>query len=253
MRKVFGIHNAMAMLQHRPGEIELIHLSERRGDKRVGQIEKLAAEQGIPFERVSVDVLKTLAEKNRHQGVVMLCRSTNKPKQSNLSDWFDGLANKSLIVVLDSVVDPRNLGACIRSANAAGAGGIVVSRSRGSPLTATVSQVAAGAAEITPIFRAANLARSLDELKKKELWIVGLDASAAQPIYSIDLTEPCALVFGAEESGLREQTRKQCDFLAAIPMLGGVASINVSVAVGVVAFETVRQRSFESPPNGDPG
>lgn len=243
VRKVFGIHNAFSMIRYKSREVVSVELSESRNDRRVRQVEKLAIGQGIPVRRVASETMNVQAEGNRHQGVILTCHSAIVRPSTNLSDWFGSLENQSLIVVLDSVVDPRNLGACIRSANASGAGGVVVSRSRGSPITATVSHTAAGAAELTPIYQASNLARDIETLKSKGVWVIGLDGAASDQIYAMNLSDPCALVFGTEERGLRAETKKKCDMLACIPMLGGVSSLNVSVAVGIATFEAVRQRT----------
>ncbi len=242
MRKVFGIHNAFSMIRYKAREIASVDLSESRNDRRIRQIEKLAIEQGIPVRRVASEILNADAEGNRHQGVILTCHSAAIRPSTNLPNWFNSLKSQSLLVVLDSVTDPRNLGACIRSANSAGADGVIVSRSRGSPLTATVSHTAAGAAEVTPIYQASNLARDLESLKKLGIWVIGLDTDASDHIFKIDLTDPCALVFGAEEKGLRAETKKKCDLLVSIPMMGDVQSVNVSVAVGIASFEAARQR-----------
>lgn len=242
MRKVFGIHNAFTMVRYKAREIVSVDLSESRNDKRIRQLEKLAIDQGIPVRRVAGEVLNADAEGNRHQGVILTCQSAIVRPSANLLEWFNSLKNQSLLVVLDSVIDPRNLGACIRSANSAGAGGVIVSRSRGSPLSATVSHTAAGAAEVTPIYQASNLARDLEILKKFGIWVIGLDADASDQIFTTDLTEHCALVFGAEDRGLRTETKKKCDLLVSIPMMGDVQSVNVSVAVGIATFEVARQR-----------
>lgn len=242
MRKVFGIHNAYSMIRYKSREIESIDLSESRNDRRIRQIEKLAIDQGIPVRRVASKIMNADAEGNRHQGVILTCHSAAVRPSTNLTDWFNKLENQSLLVVLDSVTDPRNLGACIRSANSAGADGVIVSRSRGSPLTATVSHTAAGAAEVTPIYQASNLARDLEILKKSGIWVIGLDAEASGNIFTTDFMDPCALVFGAEDRGLRPETKKRCDLLVSIPMMGDVQSVNVSVAVGIASFEVARQR-----------
>ena len=249
MRKVFGIHNAFSMIRYKTREIVSVDLSESRNDRRIRQIEKLAIDQGIPVRRVASEIMNADAEGNRHQGVILTCHSATVQPSANLTDWFNSLNNQSLLVILDSITDPRNLGACIRSANSAGADGVIVSRSRGSPLTATVSHTAAGAAEVTPIYQASNLARDLEILKKFGIWVIGLDADASSNIFATDLMDPCALVFGAEDRGLRAETKKKCDLLVSIPMMGDVQSVNVSVAVGIASFEVVRQRMHSETDN----
>ncbi len=236
----------MAMLNHRPNEIERVLLSSNRNDKRLQTIELLARQNTISCKRVPLNILVEHAEANRHQGVVVFCHHSIKKKSGpNVLDWLGRIGEGSFIVALDGIIDPRNLGACIRSANAAGVNGVIVPRSRGSAINATVSRTAVGAAEMTPIFSASNLARTLEILKDKEYFVLGLDATAAKSVYETSLTEKCVLVFGAEDSGLRKETRKKCDILINIPMLGKIESVNVSVAVGVVAFEVARQRLYQ--------
>ncbi len=249
MRKVFGIHNAFSMIRYKTREIVSVDLSESRNDRRIRQIEKLAIDQGIPVRRVASEIMNADAEGNRHQGVILTCHSATVRQSTNLPDWFNSLNNRSLLVILDSITDPRNLGACIRSANSAGADGVIVSRSRGSPLTATVSHTAAGAAEVTPIYQSSNLARDLEILKRLGIWVIGLDADAPSNVFATDLMDPCALVFGAEDRGLRAETKKKCDLLVSIPMMGDVQSVNVSVAVGIASFEVVRQRMHSEADN----
>ena len=243
MRTVFGIHNALAALRYRKQEVQSVLINEGRRDKRIQQIEKLASEHSVPVTRIPKQELNELAGTNKHQGVVLKYESASDNAPQKLSDWFNDLDDSSLIVVLDSVIDPRNLGACIRSAHAFGAGGVIVNKSRASPMTDAVSSTAAGAAEITPVFQASNLARTLEALKELGLWVIGLDPDASDEIYTVGLANSCALVFGAEGRGLRMETKKKCDMLASIPMLGEIQSVNVSVAVGIAAYETVRQRS----------
>ena len=245
MGKFFGVHVAKTVLQHRLQEVECVYLSESRNDSRLQEIERLANDHSIPVHRVSKDAMNEHAQGNRHQSVVVICHDGKRMKSPNVQNWLSSLPDSSLIVVLDGILDPRNLGACIRSAHAGGAGGIILPRNRGCQVNATVSRTAAGAAEITPILRVSNLARTLDLLKTAGLWVIGLDLTAENSIYAMDLSEPCALVFGTEETGLRKETRKKCDVLGSIPMLGGIQSINVSVAVGVVTFETARQRMVD--------
>ena len=244
MEKHYGIHVAKTMLQYRTDEIESVLLSEKRRDQRLLEIERLARLNGIATRRCSHQELGELAQGNKHQGVIVLSHfQASSTRGKNFSAWLNGLGSSDLIIALDGILDPRNLGACLRSANAAGAGGVILPRNRGCSITATVSRTAAGAAETTPVIHVSNLARTLDAVKSDELFVIGLDGAAEESIYEIDMTGPCALVFGTEETGLRVGTRKKCDQLARIPMYGQISSLNVSVAVGVVAFEVVRQRS----------
>ena len=247
MRKFFGVHVAKTILLHRLQEVECVYLSESRNDSRLQEIEQLAKSHGISVHRASNEAMKEHAGGNRFQSVIVICQNAKRMKSPNVQDWLSSLPNSSLIVVLDGIEDPRNLGACIRSAHAGGAEGIILPRNRGCQVNATVSRTAAGAVEITPILRVSNLARTLDLLKTAGLLVIGMDLAAENSIYAMDLSEPCALVFGTEETGLRKESRKKCDVLGRIPMRGEIQSINVSVAVGVVTFETARQRMVNNP------
>lgn len=160
----------------------------------------------------------------------------------SLLELVDALAEPPFLLVLDQVQDPHNLGACLRSAEGAGVQAVVVPKDRSAPMTPTVRMVATGAAERVPVARVTNLARTLGELKERGVWLVGTDEDAPQLLWEVDLTGPLAIVMGSEGSGLRRLTREACDFMARLPMAGGVASLNVSVATGICLFEAVRQR-----------
>lgn len=243
MKKVFGIHGAMSMLQHRRNDIDKLLLSAERTDAKLANLESMARKNRINTQRVPKETLRNFADGHRHQGVIVLCKSDSKlPQPQKLEDWLAAIPKGHCIVVLEGIKDPRNLGACIRSANAAGVGGIILPRSRGSAINATVSRTAAGAVEITPIIRVSNLVRALKILKSAGYWIFGLELGVSRSLYNQDLTEPCVLVFGTEDTGLRKETRKNCDLLVQVPMFGKVQSMNVSVAVGVACFEVARQR-----------
>jgi len=179
---------------------------------------------------------------NRRATHTDLGRDVTAKTEDDLYDIVGGLDTPALILVLDSIQDPHNLGACLRTADAAGAHAVVVPKDRAAGLTATVRQVASGAAENIPLVQVTNLARTIDQLKQAGLWIVGTSDSAGQSIYEIDMVGPTALVMGSEGKGLRRLVAEKCDFLAKIPMLGSVECLNVSVAAGVCLFEAVRQR-----------
>lgn len=243
MQKHYGIHVAIAMLKNRADDIETVLLSAKRQDRRLREIEQIARSRRIKIKRLPNSDLAEISEGNKHQGVIILSHfRVGETHGKSLSEWLDTLPDSNLLVALDGILDPRNLGACFRSANAAGAGGVILPRSRGCALTATVSRTAAGAVETTPIYRASNLIRTLDELKSQEYFVVGFEDDATDSVYDLDLSEKCVLVFGTEETGMRVGTRKRCDQLACIPMRGNISSLNVSVALGVVAFEAYRQR-----------
>ncbi len=243
MQKHYGIHVAIAMLKNRADEIETVLLSDKRQDRRLREIEQIARSRRITIKRLPNSDLAEISEGNKHQGVIILSHFRVGEMQSkSLSEWISTLSDSNLLIALDGILDPRNLGACFRSANAAGAGGVILPRSRGCAITPTVSRTAAGAVETTPIYRASNLIRTLDELKSQDYFVVGLEEDAIDSVYELDLSEKCVLVFGTEETGMRVGTRKRCDQIACIPMRGKITSLNVSVAVGVVAFEAYRQR-----------
>ena len=243
MNKAFGIHAARTILQFNPSIAETVLMNEARKDKRLAELEEMAQKNGIEVCKISMNELNEIGNGVKHQGVVILCSSPpflNRSKK--ITEWCKSLGHNPLIVVLDCIQDPRNLGACIRSANSAGAG-VIVPKRKGSPITDTVSRTAAGAVESTSIYESTNLARDLDLLKTSGFWVIGLDSQAQQSIYTVDLLDPCVLVFGSEDKGLRQQTKNKCDMLVSIPLIGTVESLNVSVSVGVAAFETIRQRS----------
>ncbi len=206
------------------------------------ELEQLAQGRGIAVQKVAVRQLNELACGLRHQGAVAMCHAVARADEKiKIAEWCEALGESPLIVALDSIQDPRNLGACIRSANCAGAA-VVIPKRKGAPITETVSRTAAGAVESTPIYESTNLARDLDLLKQKGFWVIGLDAKARQSVYATDLQDACVLVFGSEDQGLRRQTAVKCDVLVQVPLAGCIESLNVSVAVGVVAFEARRQR-----------
>lgn len=242
MKMIMGIHAARSMLEHRAGEIRHVVLSLQRTDSRLNQIEALAGRNGLKISRVPNSELSERTGSSKHQGVLLICDTAKSKPLPSMKRWLGDLPQNSLIVVLDSIADPRNLGACIRSAHAAGVKGIIVPKSRGCRINATVSRTAAGAAEVTPIFEVSNLVRTLDFLKENGYWVVGLHPAAAQSLFELDLNESCALVFGNEGTGLRKETQKKCDALVRVPMFGQIESLNVSVSVGVAAFEAARQR-----------
>ena len=244
MHKYYGKHVAVMMLEHRATEIDSVYIRKEHKDKRLSQIERLAAINEISVVRYSTQELNEVADGNRHQGVVLISqhksRITGKP---TFLRWISQRDTVSLLVALDGILDPRNLGACLRSANAAGASGVIISRNRGCSITSTVSRTAAGAAETTAIYEASNLVRTLEQSKDSGYRVVGLDSKAERSIYELNADEPIVLVFGTEDKGLRASSCKVCDELVNIPMMGTVPSINVSVAVGVGSFEVMRQLS----------
>jgi 23S rRNA (guanosine2251-2'-O)-methyltransferase len=201
-----------------------------------------ATQRGIPIFPEASSKLNRLSGGARHQGVI--AQYKDNALEKNEEDLTNILAavQAPLLLVLDGIQDPHNLGACLRCADAAGVHGVLVPTDRAVNLTATVRKVACGAAETVPLFKVTNLARSLRMLQTSGLWIVGADGSANTDFYELDFTGPIAIVLGAEQKGLRHLTRQSCDFLVRIPMSGHVESLNVSVATGIFLFEALRQR-----------
>src|ERR671915_323694 len=221
-RVVFGFHAVLARLRADPKSVVEIFLDETRNDARAKDLAAVAERSG-----------------GRHQGVV--ARVQVKTLAEDLDQLLEHI-EKPLLLVLDGVTDPHNLGACLRVANAAGAHAVIAPRDRAAGITPAVSKVASGAAEATPYLMVTNLARTLGELKERNIWIVGADERAQQSLYEADLPESIAWVLGAEGEGMRRLTRESCDLLVRIPMRGEVESLNVSVSAGVCLFESARRR-----------
>ena len=252
MHCTYGIHAVDSLLRQNPKAVQSLLLQLGREDKRIAALEVLARNQGVQVMREPRGALDKLAQ-GRHQGAVALLadQEPGAPRDSHTDNlWNEARllqvvenSNRApLILVLDGVTDPHNLGACLRSADAAGADAVVVPRDNSADLTAVVRKVACGAAEVVPFVRVTNISRTLQALKDRGVWIYGTDGEAQSSLYDNDLTAPMALVMGAEGKGMRRLTREHCDFLVNLPMDGSVSSLNVSVATGVCLFEVVRQR-----------
>ncbi len=239
---IFGLHAVSAALRHNGSELAELWVVRDRRDRAVQEILAQARACGLEPRTVERKDLDALVPGARHQGVVARIGATAADAKLDLAELLQSLDHAPLLLVLDGVQDPHNVGACLRSADAAGVDAVIVPKDRASGLTPTVRKVASGAAETIPFFQVTNLARTLGELRQAGVWLVGLAGEAEQSLYELDLTGPRALVLGAEEKGLRRLTREACDWLARIPMGGSVASLNVSVAAGVCLFEAVRQR-----------
>jgi 23S rRNA (guanosine2251-2'-O)-methyltransferase len=240
MNVIFGINAVSEALKARGRAFEWVGVAKERNDLRLQKLIQECRHGGIPVRFVPRVELDRMAATASHQGVVAVTSS------KQYADLDDVLAAKrgehSLVVVLDGVEDPHNLGAILRTADAAGADGIVIPERRAAGVTGTVAKASAGASEHLPIAKVTNIARTLEQLKEKELWIVGLDERGKENYDSVDFKMNCAIVLGAEGKGLHDLVAKKCDFLVSIPMLGKVPSLNVSVAAGVVLYEVVRQR-----------
>lgn len=239
-RVLFGFHAVGVRLKTAPASVIEVHVDAQRRDARMREFVARAHAAGARVIASDADRLARLAGGARHQGVV--ARVAPLPRSASLDDLLDAAAGVPLLLALDGVTDPHNLGACLRVADGAGAQAVIAPKDHAVGVNATVAKVASGAAETVPYFMVTNLARTLDELKEREIAVVGAAGDAGDSIYDVDLRGPVALVLGAEGRGLRALTRQTCDRLARIPMAGAVLSLNVSVAAAVCLYEAVRQR-----------
>lgn len=237
---LFGFHAVTVRLKTAPSSISEIHVDSTRRDARMRQFVVRAKEAGAKLVDSDDERLSRIGGTTRHQGVV--AKVSPLPQQHSLDNVLDQVDGPPLVLVLDGVTDPHNLGACLRVADGAGAHAVVAPRDHAVGLNATVAKVASGAAETVPYLMVTNLARTLNELKDRGLRVIGTSDDAEQTVYDVDLTGPVALVLGAEGPGMRQLTRKTCDELVRIPMRGAVESLNVSVASGVCLYEALRQR-----------
>jgi 23S rRNA (guanosine2251-2'-O)-methyltransferase len=231
------------LLTRYPQRVRRVLLAGGRDARRLAEIRTLAQRAGVQVADADDAVLAKLAEGERHQGVVAELAPRAGDPETQLEEALEAAGAAPLLLVLDGVQDPHNLGACLRSADAAGVAAVIVPRDRAAGLTPVVRKVAAGAAETVPLVPVVNLARTLRDLKDRGVWLVGTDDAADKTLYDADLKGPLALVMGSEGEGLRRLTRECCDQLVSIPMAGAVESLNVSVATGVALFEAVRQRT----------
>ncbi|HAJ76613.1 MAG TPA: 23S rRNA (guanosine(2251)-2'-O)-methyltransferase RlmB [Gammaproteobacteria bacterium] len=239
---IIGIHSVSALLSQKPEQISGLLIQAGRRDRRLQKLLDKANSSGIAIEELDKSEMERRVG-GVHQGVAALYEgSETTMNEPALFQLLDTLQTDPLLLVLDEVTDPHNLGACLRSADAAGVHAVIIPKDRAAPLTATVSKVASGAAETVNLIVVTNLARCLQKLKQRGIWLVGTDDQSGKLLFEQDLTGPLALVLGSEGTGLRRLTRETCDFLVAIPMAGAVSSLNVSVAAGVALFEAVRQR-----------
>ena len=242
-RVVFGFHAVLARLRADPSSVLEIYLDETRNDARAKDLATFAERAGVHLMRVPTKRLDGFYGGGRHQGVVARIEVRNTA--DTLEGLLQGIASP-LLLVLDGVTDPHNLGACLRVANGAGAHAVIAPKDRAVGITPTVSKVASGAAESTPYLMVTNLARTLAQLKERNLWVVGADERADKTLYEADLPESIAWVLGAEGEGMRRLTRESCDLLVRIPMRGEVGSLNVSVSAGICLYESARRRRFRA-------
>ena len=239
---IYGWHAVLAALEQTPQRVLQLWLDEKRSGPRPEAVQRLARVAQVTLTPIARAELETLVGTVNHQGIVARCRKKDAVMETDLAGFLARLSPPAFLLVLDGVQDPHNLGACLRSADAAGVHAVILPRDKAVAITPTVRKVASGAAETMPVFQVTNLARTLDQLKDAGIWLVGLSDAAEATLYTLDLRGPLALILGAEGSGLRRLTQERCDFLAHIPMMGTVSSLNVSVATGICLFEALRQR-----------
>ena len=240
---VYGLHAVSAALERTPERVLELWVAQLRDDARARELRERAQRAGVHVHAGSAQALSKLVGDVAHQGAVAAMRPLKAWDEHDLADALSGLTVDPLLLILDGVTDPHNLGACLRTADAAGVHALVIPKDRSAAVDGVARKVAAGAAEFVPVATVTNLARTLDSLKERGIWVVGTDGEAEKSLYQADLKRPLALVLGAEGDGMRRLTRDKCDFLVQIPMVGRMQSLNVSVAAGIALFEVLRQRT----------
>lgn len=240
---IFGLHSVQALLKSAPQRVIEIYMVQGRNDLRLQKIVSAAQSNGIHCQVVNRNKLDELVGDENHQGVVAICTPGETYDEVYLFNLIDKLNEPAFLLILDGVTDPHNLGACMRSAEAAGVHAVIAPKDKSVGITPIVRKVACGAAEVLPFIPVTNLARTLKNLQEKGIWLFGAAGEAEQSVYQCNLTGSIAILMGAEGDGLRRLTQDTCDHLMNIPMAGTVSSLNVSVATGVCLFEAVRQRS----------
>jgi 23S rRNA (guanosine2251-2'-O)-methyltransferase len=242
---LIGIHAVEAALSQRADQVRRVVLAAETRNRRALDLAEHARGSGVPVETQPRAALDRRCDGERHQDILAEFEARNLFGEKDLDTVLDGLAAPALVLVLDGVQDPHNLGACLRTADAAGAGLVILPRNGAAALTAVARRAASGAAEVLPILQATNLARVLGRLKERGIWLAGTSDTAGRSLHEVDLDGPLALVMGSEGRGMRRLTAESCDFLLRIPMAGTVSSLNVSVATGVCLYEILRQRRGE--------
>ncbi len=240
---IYGFHAVKAVLQTKPKIITALYVQRNREDKRLQEIMSLAKALGVSITKISrADFDKQVGAETVHQGIAAQCSELPSYQESDIETLLKNVNGPALILILDGVQDPHNLGACLRTANAMGVNFVLAPKDRAVGLTPAVRKVASGAAEVTPFIQVKNLARTLRMLQEQGVWLVGAAGDAPETISSIDLKGSIGIVMGSEGEGLRRLTREHCDYLAKVPMFGAVESMNVSVATGMFLYEVIRQR-----------
>ncbi len=240
--QTYGIHAVSQLLSSQPERITQLWIQKEKQHKSIDDLIRLAHDEGIKIQKVSKQTLDKQTQNAVHQGILAVCRPLATLGDNELESLLNNIIGEPLILVLDGVTDPHNLGACLRTADAAGVHLVIAPKDKSAPLNDTATKVASGAANSVPYVQVTNLARTLEALKQRGIWLVGTAGEATQNIYQQKLTGALALVMGAEGEGLRRLTKSVCDYLVHIPMQGTVSSLNVSVATGVCLFEIGRQK-----------
>jgi 23S rRNA (guanosine2251-2'-O)-methyltransferase len=242
----YGYHAVESLIRREPRRVAALHVQADRQDKRMQALCELSRNQGVSVLSCSKSELDALVS-GRHQGVVAVLDQAAVAEAGGLTSEADlsellSQVTAPLILILDGVTDPHNLGACLRSADAAGVTAVIFPKDKSADVNDVARKVASGAAETVPWVRVTNLARTIESLKQAGVWVIGTDGDAEESLYEQDLSGPCAMVLGSEGAGMRRLTRDLCDFVVKLPMAGSVSSLNVSVAAGVCLFEAARQR-----------
>lgn len=239
-KMIFGFHAVTSRIRHEASSVDEIYVDADRRDRRMLDLLHVAKEANVRIIQADDQRLSAMVGTRRHQGVVAKAAALSLAR--TLDELLDAVEGPPLLLILDGITDPHNLGACLRVADGAGAHAVIAPKDHAAGINATVAKVASGAADTMPYFMVTNLARTLGELQERSIWCIGTSDDAPKTIYQVDLKSPVALVLGAEGEGMRQLTRKRCDELVGIPMRGAVESLNVSVASGVCLYEALRQR-----------
>lgn len=239
---IFGLHSVRSLIAQHPERLVEVFATRERQDKPLQELVSQAQRLGIRIQFVPKATLDKKAEGGNHQGIAITALEAPQLSENDLDALLQQAGRSALFLVLDGVTDPHNLGACLRTADAAGVTAVIVPKDKSASINPTVRKVASGAAEAIPFVQVTNLARTLRQLQEQQVWVIGTAGEATQSLYAVDYTGPVAIVMGAEGDGMRRLTRETCDELIKIPLLGTVSSLNVSVATGVCLYEVVRQR-----------
>ena len=240
--EIFGFHSIESILKSNPELVLNVLIQNERKDKRINELINTLSSQKIPYSFADKVFLDKISKGELHQGVIS---SVIPPSILNEESFIQSITRfnqNSLILILDSIQDPRNLGACLRSANAAGVSHVIINKDGSAPINSLVHRTSAGAINNLQIFHVTNLSRTIQQIKKRDIWVVGLDGNTESSIYNVDLTSSIAIVVGSEGKGIRSLIKKNCDQIVSIPMAGNIESLNVSVATAIALFESKRQR-----------